>query len=63
MSAGAHRFDPTLLREYDVRGVIGDTLSAADGTALGRAFGTIVREGGGRAVAVGYDGRLSSPML
>jgi phosphomannomutase len=63
MSAGAHRFDPTLLREYDVRGVVGDTLSAGDGVALGRAFGTIVREAGGRTVAVGYDGRLSSPML
>ncbi len=63
MSAGAHRFDPTTLREYDVRGVIGDTLSAADGAAIGRAFGTLVREAGGRAVAVGYDGRLSSPML
>jgi phosphomannomutase len=63
MTAGTHRFDPTLLREYDVRGVIGETLSAADGAALGRAFGTIVRENGGRAVALGYDGRLSSPML
>jgi phosphomannomutase len=60
---GAHRFAPTLLREYDVRGVIGETLSAADAAALGRAFGTIVREAGGRAVAVGFDGRLSSPML
>ncbi|HUA54884.1 MAG TPA: phosphomannomutase/phosphoglucomutase [Candidatus Sulfotelmatobacter sp.] len=63
MSAGAHRFDATLLREYDVRGVVGDTLSAGDGVALGRAFGTIVREAGGGTVAVGYDGRLSSPML
>jgi phosphomannomutase len=63
VNTGAHRFDPTLLREYDVRGVIGKTLSAADAGALGRAFGTIVREAGGRSVAVGYDGRLSSPML
>jgi len=63
MSSGGHRFDPTLLREYDVRGVVGDTLSAADAAALGRAFGTIVREAGGRSVAAGYDGRLSSPML
>jgi phosphomannomutase len=58
-----HRFDPTTLREYDVRGVIGETLTAADAAALGRAFGTIVREAGGRSVAAGYDGRLSSPML
>jgi phosphomannomutase len=58
-----HRFDPTVLREYDIRGVVGQTLSAADARALGRAFGTIVRRGGGRTVAVGRDGRLSSPEL
>ncbi|MBV8170262.1 MAG: phosphomannomutase/phosphoglucomutase [Alphaproteobacteria bacterium] len=63
MSVGAHRFDPTTLREYDVRGVVGKTLSETDAGAIGRAFGTIVRENGGRAVALGYDGRLSSPML
>ena len=26
MSAG-YRFDPTILREYDIRGVVGETLS------------------------------------
>ncbi len=60
MGAG-HRFDPTVLREYDIRGVVGDTLSEADAHALGRAFGTIVAAGGGGRVCVGYDGRLSSP--
>jgi phosphomannomutase len=59
----SHRFDPTILREYDVRGIVGQTLSAADAEALGRAFGTIVRETGGERVALGYDGRLSSPDL
>ena len=57
----AHRFDPTILREYDVRGVVGKTLSAADAEALGRAFGTRIAAEGGRRVAVGRDGRLSSP--
>ncbi len=28
-SAG-YRFDPTILREYDMRGVLGETLSAAE---------------------------------
>ena len=63
MSAQAHRFDPTILREYDVRGVVGQTLHPADARALGQAFATIVREGGGRRLALGYDGRLSSPEL
>ena len=35
-----HRFDPTILREYDIRGVIGKTLSVVDARALGRGFGT-----------------------
>ncbi|MCB4858492.1 phosphomannomutase/phosphoglucomutase [Sphingobium sp. PNB] len=74
----AHRFHPTLLREYDIRGVVGRTLGKGDAYAVGRSFGTIVRQagvrqagvekagvrrGGGSRVAVGYDGRLSSPAL
>jgi phosphomannomutase len=59
----AHRFDPTILREYDIRGVVGKTLHEADARAIGRAFAALVAEKGGRAVAVGYDGRLSSPVL
>ena len=43
MSAEAHRFDPTILREYDVRGIVGQTLHAADARALGRALATIGR--------------------
>jgi phosphomannomutase len=58
-----HDFDPTALREYDIRGVIGKTLGPADAEAIGRSFGTIVRRSGGSRVVVGYDGRLSSPML
>lgn len=62
ISAG-HNFDPSVLREYDVRGIVGKTLHAADALALGKAFGTKVRQSGGKRVAVGRDGRLSSPEL
>jgi phosphomannomutase len=58
-----HAFDPTILREYDIRGVVGRTLSAADAYAIGRAFATMVRANEGRRVCVAYDGRLSSPEL
>ncbi|HEV2300780.1 MAG TPA: phosphomannomutase/phosphoglucomutase [Stellaceae bacterium] len=58
-----HRFDPTVLREYDIRGVVGKTLFAADARAIGRAFAAIITEAGGMACATGYDGRLSSPEL
>ncbi len=59
----SHSFDTTVLREYDIRGVVGRTLHPADAFAVGRAFATIVARAGGRTVAVGYDGRLSSPEL
>jgi len=59
----AHRFDPTILREYDIRGIVGTTLFAADAHALGRVFAQTVATAGGRRVAVGYDGRLTSPEL
>jgi len=58
-----HQFDPTTLREYDIRGIVGQTLGAADAYAIGRGFGTRVARLGGSRVVVGYDGRLSSPML
>lgn len=57
----SHRFHPTILREYDIRGIVGETLTKADATAIGLAFGTIVKESGGTRVCVGYDGRHSSP--
>jgi phosphomannomutase len=64
----SHDFHPTVLREYDIRGIIGETLGPDDARAIGRGFGTLLvrdMEGMDRApkVAVGYDGRVSSPML
>ncbi len=56
-----HNFHRTLLREYDARGIVGETLSEEDARWLGRTFGTRVRREGGSKVAVGYDGRHSSP--
>jgi phosphomannomutase len=59
----SHKFHPTVLREYDIRGIIGETLGAEDARAIGRGFATLLRQAGGKKVAVGYDGRVSSPML
>jgi len=61
--AFTHTFEPTSLREYDIRGIVGQTLKAADAFAIGRTFGSIVAGKDGKTVAVGYDGRLSSPEL
>ena len=60
---GSHRFDPTVLREYDIRGVVGRTIGVGDAEAIGRAFATIAARDGGKTICVGYDGRVSSPEL
>jgi phosphomannomutase len=63
MPEPGHTFHLTLLREYDIRGIVGSTLFEADARAIGHAFGTMVVAAGGRRVCLGYDGRLSSPAL
>ena len=62
MSDG-YRFDPSILREYDIRGIVGSTLSEADASAIGKTLGSHVARLGGSTVCVGFDGRLSSPAL
>ncbi|MGE5064670.1 MAG: phosphoglucomutase/phosphomannomutase PgmG, partial [Myxococcales bacterium] len=58
-----HQFNPTILREYDIRGIVGDTLDEADAYALGRAFGSKAHGEGARTIAVARDGRTHSGML
>lgn len=59
----SHNFHPTTLREYDIRGIIGETVGEDDARAIGRGFGTLIGRAGGKRVVIGYDGRESSPML
>ena len=60
----AHRFHPTILRAYDIRGIFEDTLTTDDAFAIGLSFiGIQTQRGLGNEVAVGRDGRLSSPVL
>jgi phosphomannomutase len=58
-----HPFDPTIIREYDIRGTVGKNLNEVDAFALGKAFGTMVSRAGGKRIVVGYDGRTHSPMF
>ena len=58
-----HIFDRTILREYDVRGIVGKTLNEEDAYALGRSFAALALEEGARSLAVGRDGRTHSPEL
>ena len=50
-----------ILREYDIRGLVGKTLGDIDAYFIGRAFGTMVKRRGGKSAVVGFDGRESSP--
>src|SRR3954454_20746361 len=59
----AHQFNPTILREYDIRGIVGDTLTEADAYALGRTYAAKAHGEGARTIAVGRDGRTHSGML
>src|SRR4029450_556664 len=59
----AHVFHPSILREYDIRGIVGTTLTEKDAYALGRSFAAMADGEGVRSLAVGRDGRAHSPML
>ena len=53
----------SIFRAYDIRGVVGETLSADIAYQIGRAFGTEAWEKGEQAIIVGRDGRHSSQAL
>jgi phosphomannomutase len=58
-----HIFQKNILREYDVRGTTGVNIGEADAYAVGRALATLTAGRGGKTIAIGRDGRLSSPAL
>ena len=55
--------DPKIFRAYDIRGIADDDFNDAAVTALGHAFGAMVKERGGHAISVGHDCRLSGPRI
>jgi len=58
-----HQFHPTILRAYDIRGIVGETLHDQDAYMIGLGFADRLRAAQGRHVVIGRDGRLSSPHL
>lgn len=57
------KVQPAMFRAYDIRGVVGETLTPLIAHALGQAIGSEARARGERHVLVARDGRLSSPAL
>ena len=59
-NAESHLFNKSILREYDIRGLVGKTLYKEDSYFVGRAFGTVLRRKNLKTVVIGFDGRESS---
>ncbi len=52
-----------IFREYDIRGKVSDDFPKDVVENLGKAFGTFVKRGGGKEIALSGDVRLTTPML
>jgi phosphomannomutase/phosphoglucomutase len=54
---------PEIFKAYDIRGIVGRTLTIEVTEAIGQAIGSEARDRGVTAIAIGRDGRLSGPDL
>lgn len=61
--ANAPQLPASIFRAYDIRGIVGDTLTPEIAYWIGRAIGSQSLAEGEPHVAVGRDGRLSGPEL
>ena len=58
------QYDPEVLREYDIRGIVDKNLTVNTAYTIGRTFGHVVHsQSSSKTIVVGYDGRLASPKL
>lgn len=57
------QIDPNIFRAYDIRGIVGQTLTAEGVFLIGQALGSLVQEMGENQIAVARDGRHSGPLL
>ncbi len=56
-----YKFNESIVRSYDIRGIFNETLFSEDARVIGQLFGLEVGEG--KTVNIGYDGRHSSKEL
>ncbi|HEY5863700.1 MAG TPA: phosphomannomutase/phosphoglucomutase, partial [Casimicrobiaceae bacterium] len=54
---------PEIFKAYDIRGIVGKSLTEPVVRAIGQALGTLARERRRDTIAIGRDGRLSGPAL
>ncbi len=58
-----HKFNSSILRAYDIRGIYNQTLFDADAFFVGKTFASFLTKNGGKKMTVACDGRASSPAL
>jgi phosphomannomutase len=59
-----YKFNKSIFRAYDIRGIIAETLNVIDAYLIGYNFALQIKNKHRSAnIIVGYDGRLSSPIL
>ncbi len=58
-----HKFSPSILRAYDIRGIYNQTLFDADAFFVGKSFASFLHKNGKKKISVACDGRASSPLL
>ena len=57
-------FDKEVLREYDIRGIVGQNINENTAYTIGRTFGQTVKSKlNSNTIVTGCDGRLTSPSL
>ncbi len=57
------KISKTIFREYDIRGIINETLFEQDAYLIGKGFCSLNSNNNFKTIAVGRDGRLSSPKI
>lgn len=57
-----HIFEKSILKEYDIRGVVNKNLNEIDAYFVGKSYGTLLKRKYNRKnCVIGYDGRHTSP--
>lgn len=62
MNLDKHIFDKTILKRYDIRGVVGETLNNEDAYYIGKSYGTLLKNLGLKTCIVGRDARETSEL-
>lgn len=56
----SHIFEKSILRQYDVRGIVNKQINKVDAYFIGKSFGTMLQNMGRKNCIVGYDARFTS---